>query len=156
MVAGVVATKAQRSTRTDVHPATQSAKEIRGATPYAEIDNEPPPKLIVDPPLPDLLAHTPSVVWIQWRAENVHIVPVFGKGALNVSPRVGHLHIHVDDLPWWWADASDINTIDLAGLPPGPHKVRIELVNANHEVFPGQSKTVTFTIPKRASHSNSH
>jgi hypothetical protein len=25
----------------------------------------------------------------------------------------------------------------------------VELVNANHEVFPGQSKTVTFTIPAR-------
>ncbi len=152
MVAGVVAALAQISARTDVKPAPQSAKEVRGATPYAEIENEPPPKLIVDPPLPDLLAHTPSVVWIQWRVENVHIVPVFGKGALNVSPRVGHLHIQVDDLPWLWADASNINTIDVAGLPPGPHKIRIDLVNANHEVFPGQSKTVTFTIPKGASH----
>ena len=26
----------------------------------------------------------------------------------------------------------------------------VELVNANHEVFPGQSKTVTFTIPAPA------
>src|SRR5262245_44130572 len=34
----------------------QSAKEIRGATPYAAIENEPAPKLIVDPPVPDLLA----------------------------------------------------------------------------------------------------
>jgi hypothetical protein len=57
----------------------------------------------------------------------------------------------VDDLPWWWADASDINTVDIAGLPPGPHKVRLELVNTNHEPFPGQSRTVTFTIPKGAS-----
>ena len=148
MVAGVVAALAQISTRTDAKPALQSAKEVRGATPYAEIKNEPPPKLIVDPPLPDMLANKPSVVWIQWRVENVHIAPVFGKGALNVSPRVGHLHIQVDDLPWLWADASNINTIDVAGLPPGPHKIRIDLVNANHEVFPGQSKTVTFTIPK--------
>jgi Family of unknown function (DUF6130) len=141
-------------------PATQaataalSAKEVRGASPYIEIKNEPAPKLIVDPPLPDLLDQ--GVVWIQWRAENVHIVPVFGKGALNASPRVGHLHVHVDDLPWWWADPSNINTIDLAGMPPGPHKIRIELVNANHEVFPGQSKTVTFTVPKGASRSHSH
>ena len=39
-----------------------------------------------------------------------------------------------------------------------PHKIRIELVNANHEVFPGQSETVTFTIPEGASssHSQSH
>ena len=152
MVAGVVVVLAQTSTRADAGAAPQSVKEVRGATPYIEIKNEPAPKLIVDPPLPDLLDH--GVVWIQWRVENVHIVPVFGKGALNVSPRVGHLHIHVDDLPWLWADASDINTIDLAGMPPGPHKILIELVNANHEVFPGQSKTVTFTVPKGAS--NSH
>jgi hypothetical protein len=83
--------------------------------------------------------------------ENVRIAQVFGAGALNVSPRVGHLHITVDDLPWWWADASDNNTIDIAGMPPGQHKVKIELVDANHNVFAGQSKTVTFTIPKGAS-----
>jgi hypothetical protein len=128
----------------------QSAREIRGATPYAEIENEPPPKLIVDPPLTNLLAQ--GIVWIQWRVENVRILPVFGKGALNVSPRVGHFHINVDDLPWLWADASDLNTIDLAGMPPGPHKVRIDLVDANHEVFPGQSKTVTFTVTGTGSH----
>jgi hypothetical protein len=154
VVAGVVVAGAQTSSLTGVTSAPQSAKEVRGASPYLEITNEPAPKLIVDPPLPDLLDQ--GVVWIQWRAENVHIVPVFGKGALNASPRVGHLHVHVDDLPWWWADASDINTIDLAGMPPGPHKIRIELVNANHEVFPGQSETVTFTIPQGASRSHVH
>src|SRR6266704_3575450 len=53
----------------------QSAKEIRGATPYAAIENEPPPKLIVDPPLTNLLAQ--GVVWIQWRVENMRILPVF-------------------------------------------------------------------------------
>lgn len=135
-----------------VAAAPQTAKEMRGASPYLEIKNEPPPKLIVDSPLPNLLDQ--GVVWIQWRAENVNIVPVFGKGALNVSPRVGHLHVHVDDLPWLWADASNINTIDLAGMPPGPHKILIELVDANHEVFPGQSKTVTFTVGKGGSHAH--
>jgi hypothetical protein len=130
----------------------QSAKEIRGATPYAEIENEPPPKLIVDPALTNMLSQ--GIVWIQWRVENVRILPVFGKGALKVSPRVGHFHIHVDDLPWLWADASDLNTIDLAGMPPGPHKIRIELVDANHEVFPGQSKTVAFTVTGTGSHSH--
>ena len=152
MVAAVVAARAQTSTRTDVQHSPQSAKEVRGASPYIEIKNEPAPKLIVDPPLPDLLDQ--GVVWIQWRAENVNIVPVFGKGALNVSPRVGHLHVHVDDLPWWWADASNINTIDLAGMPPGPHKIVVELVNANHEVFPGQSRTVTFTVTGTGPHTH--
>ncbi|KIC94433.1 DUF6130 family protein [Flavihumibacter solisilvae] len=131
-----------------------SAKEIRGATPYYEIPNEAPAKLIVDDPLPHLLAK--GVVWIQWRVENVHIAPVFGKAALGVSPRLGHLHVQVDDLPWWWADPSNINTIDLAGLPPGPHKIKVTLVNANHEAFPGQSRIVKFTIPEGAVSDHSH
>jgi hypothetical protein len=38
----------------------QSAKEIRGATPYAAIENEPAPKLIVDPPIPEALAQGTS------------------------------------------------------------------------------------------------
>lgn len=130
----------------------RTAREVRGATPYAQIDNEPAPKLIVDDPLPDLLDK--GVVWIQYRTENVRIVPVFGKGALSVSPRVGHLHVRVDDLPWLWADASDLNTVDIAGMPPGEHKVLIELADANHQVFSGQSKTVKFTVPHTASASH--
>jgi hypothetical protein len=47
-----------------------------------------------------------------------------------------------------WADASDLNTIDLAGVPPGQHKVLIEFVNANHQVFPGCCQTVMFTVPE--------
>jgi len=147
---GVVA-RVLTATATNAKMATQSAKAVRGATPYLEINNEPAPQLIVDPPLPDLLDQ--GIVWIQWRVENVRILPVFGKGALAVSPRIGHFHIHVDETPWLWADASDLNTIDLAGMPPGPHKVTIELVNANHEVFPGQVRVVSFTVPKRTSHS---
>jgi hypothetical protein len=123
----------------------QSARDIRGTSPYVEIEKEPAPKLIVDPPLPEGLAQ--GVFWAQYRVENVRIAPVFGPGALSVSPRVGHLHITVDDLPWWWADASDNNTVDIAGLPPGQHKVKIELVDANHNVFPGQVVTLTFTVP---------
>jgi len=125
----------------------QSARDIRGATPYLAIKKEPPPKLIVDPPLAEGLAL--GVFWAQYRVENVRIAHVFGTGALQVSPRVGHLHITVDDLPWWWAEASDNNTIDIAGLPPGQHKVKIELVDANHNVFPGQMVTLTFTVPAR-------
>ena len=123
----------------------QGAREIRGASPYVAIENEPVPKLIVDPPLADGLAL--GVFWAQYRVENVRILPVFGAGALNASPRLGHLHITVDDLPWWWADASDNNTVDIAGLPPGEHKVKIELVDTNHNVFPGQVVTLTFTVP---------
>ena len=123
----------------------QSGREIRGASPYVPIKDEPAPKLFVDPPLPEGLAQ--GVYWAQYRVENLRIVPVFGAGALSTSPRVGHLHITVDDLPWWWADASNTNTVDIAGLPPGPHKVKIELVDTNHNVFPGQVVTLTFTVP---------
>jgi len=125
----------------------QSAAEVRGPTPYFPVENEPAPKLIVDPALPGPLAL--GLVQIQYRVENVRILPVFGAAALNVSPRLGHLHITVDDLPWLWADASDLNTVDIAGLPPGPHKVKIELVDPNHNVFPGQAATVTFTVPAK-------
>jgi len=94
----------------------QSAREIRGGSPYVAIENEPAPKLIVDPPLPEGLAQ--GVFWAQYRVENVRILPVFGAGALQASPRIGHLHITVDDLPWWWADASDNNTIDMRSTTP--------------------------------------
>ena len=127
----------------------RSAWEVRGPTPYFPVENEPPPRLIVDEALPHLLDK--GIVWIQYRTENCRILPAFGKAALDVSPRVGHLHVRVDDLPWLWADASDLNTVDIAGMPPGEHKVRIDLVDANHEVFPGQSKTVKFTVPGAAS-----
>ena len=138
------------STSTAAEMTARSAKEVRGASPYIEIKNEPAPKLIVDDPLPEGLAI--GVFWAQYRVENIRIVPVFGAGALEVSPRIGHLHVIVDDLPWWWADASDNNTVDIANFPPGEHKVKIELVDANHKVL--QSKTLKFTIPEGASHSH--
>ena len=43
----------------------ESAREVRGASPLNAIENEPAPKLIVDPPLPDQLAR--GVVEIQYR-----------------------------------------------------------------------------------------
>ncbi|MGF9760766.1 DUF6130 family protein [Microvirga sp. 0TCS3.31] len=126
----------------------QSAREIRGPSPYVAVENEPAPKLIVDSPLPEGLAI--GVYWAQYRVENLRIVPVFGAGAVDVSPRIGHLHVIVDDLPWWWADASDNNTVDIANFPPGPHKVTIRLVDANHNPFPGQEVIHTFTILETA------
>lgn len=48
--------------------------------------------------------------------------------------------------------ARDSDTIDIAGLPVGQHKLLIELVNANHQIVPGQTKTVTFTLPVALRH----
>jgi hypothetical protein len=153
-IVGVVTALTKTSTGTNEKPAPASAKDIRGASPYVAIENEPAPKLIVDDPLPEGLPL--GVFWAQYRVENLRIVPVFGASAAQVSPRIGHLHVIVDDVPWWWADASDNNTIDIANLPPGQHKVKVELVDANHNVFPGQTRTITFTIPKGATMSHVH
>jgi hypothetical protein len=49
----------------------QSAREIRGASPYDVVPNEPAPKLIVDPPFPGPLAQ--GVFQAQYRVENLHI-----------------------------------------------------------------------------------
>ena len=106
------------------------------------IENEPAPRLFVEPPLPGPLAQ--GVVFIPYRVENVRILPVAGPTARNLSPRVGHLHITVDDLPWLW-DFGQSNTIVLVGLPRGQHKVLIELVDAEGSLFTAQ--TVTFQSP---------
>jgi hypothetical protein len=107
------------------------------------IDNEPAPRLIVESPLPGPLAQGVGV--IPYRVENVRILPVAGPAARNLSPRVGHLHITVDDLPWLWADFGQSNSIVLAGMPRGQHKVLIQLVDAEGGVF--TSQTVTFHSP---------
>lgn len=121
---------------------TPSAKDIIGSSPLIAIENEAPPKLIVDPPLPEPLAQ--RRVFIQYRTENLRVLPVFGKGALEVSPRIGHIHITVDDAPWHFVDTSGA-TIILVGLEPGPHKVLIELADPMHKVI--TSETVKFTLP---------
>jgi Family of unknown function (DUF6130) len=122
--------------------AAQSAKDVRGPSPLIAIDNEAPPKLIVDPPLPEPLSR--GLVFIQYRTENLRVVPVFGKGALEVSPRIGHVHVTVDDVGWHFVDASG-ETLIVVGLKPGPHKVLIELADPTHRVI--TSETVKFTLP---------
>ena len=107
---------------------------------------EPAAKIVIDPPLSEPLASR-GVVVIQYCAENMRMAPVFGQGALTVSPRVGHVHVTVDDSPWHWADASG-NPIILRGLPPGRHTVLIELVDPNHQ--PVDKGAVTFDVPKKA------
>ncbi len=124
--------------------AAQTARDVKGPTPLVAIQNEPAPKLIVDPPIPEQLAL--GRVFIQYRTENLRIVPVFGKAALEVSPRVGHLHYYVDNQSWPIVDTSG-ETVVLVGLPPGPHKVKLELADAVHRAIPGASQTIEFVIP---------
>ena len=113
---------------------------------------EPPAKIVIDPPLAEPLASR-GVAIIQYCTQNLHLVPVFGPNALAVSPRVGHLHVTVDDAPWRWADASG-NPIILMGLPAGPHKVLIELEDANHHTL--DKGIVTFVIPEKFAAEKDH
>src|SRR3569623_1862775 len=96
------------------------ASEPAGKSQLLAVANEPAPKLTVD-------------------------APVAGASADDVSPRVGHLHITVDNLPWHWAEFSNDGTIVVAELPAGQHSVKIELASPSHHVYTGQ--TVTFTVP---------
>jgi hypothetical protein len=85
-------------------------------------------------------------VFIQYRTENLRILPVFGKAALDVSPRIGHLHYYVDDQTWPIVDTSG-ETVVLVGLAPGSHKVRLELADTLHRPIPGASQLLEFTVP---------
>lgn len=128
-----------------------TAKDIRGPSPLIAIEKEAPAKLIVDPPLPEPLAQ--GRAFIQYRTENLRVMPVFGKAALEVSPRVGHIHITVDEARWHFVDSSG-ETIILVGLEPGPHKVLIELADPTHKVI--TSETVTFSVPDSKTPKSDH
>lgn len=124
--------------------AVPSARDILGPASVVPLADQPPAELIVDPPLPEPLAK--GVVVVQYRTENLQLVPVFGPEALAVSPRIGHLHVSVDDTPWVWGSTSGEPLI-INGLSPGPHKVTIDLVNANHKSL--EKRVVKFDVPKQ-------
>lgn len=129
-----------------------TAMTVLGVCAYAQstvvgVSNEPAPGFTVLSPLPGPLAQ--GVVFIPYRLENLCILPIGGTTARDLSPRVGHLHITLDDLPRQWADYGGSNTVILVGLPRGEHKVRIEVVDPEGHPFTAQ--TVKFTVPGPAS-----
>lgn len=124
-------------------PEVATAQAVRGPSALLAIEKEAPARLIVDPPLSGPLAQ--GRVFIQYRTENLRVVPVFGVGALDVSPRVGHLHITVDDAAWHFIDSSG-ETIVVVGLEPGPHQVLLELADPTHRVV--AHELVRFTVPE--------
>jgi hypothetical protein len=123
--------------------AAETAKPVRGAAAVEAVENEAPAKIFVDPPLPEPLAH--GRVVIQYRVENLHLVPVFGAAALAISPRVGHIHVSVDDASWVWVEASG-EPVLLNGFTPGRHKVLLQLESANHQLL--NEASVSFIVPE--------
>jgi len=82
--------------------------------------------LIPYPPLAEPLAR--GVVIVQFRTEHFRVMPVFGKAAVEISPRIGHLHVTIDDARGTWAHTSQ-DPIIVVGLTPGPHRLRLELAD---------------------------
>jgi hypothetical protein len=103
--------------------------------------SQEPARLVVGSPLAEALSR--GLVVIQYRADNLRIFSVFGRAALNVTPRIGHVHVTLDDARWHWVDAS--GELIIQGLTPGPHRVLIELADPTHRVI--DSETVNFEIP---------
>jgi len=65
----------------DVGQRSRSMTQARTA-----VAGQPRARIVVDPPMAEPLAR--GVVFIQYRAEHLQIVSVFGPAALPVSPRV--------------------------------------------------------------------
>lgn len=121
----------------------QAGADIGRPAAVIPLESEAAPRLVVYPALAEPLAR--GVVIIQHRTENMRIIPVFGKGAAEVSPRVGHLHVTVDDRPGTWAHTTG-DPIIVVGLKPGVHKMLIELADPNHKILAGE--TVAVTVPE--------
>jgi len=80
------------------------------------------------------------------------MAPVFGPAALAVSPRIGHIHVTVDDASRHWLDASGVPVI-INGLAPGGHKMLIQLANATHQpIDQGTQVTVPAAKPQPEAH----
>jgi len=128
----------------------QSAPDANRPPAILPLESEPAPKLIPYPPLAEPLAR--GVVIVQFRTEHFRVMPVFGKTAVEISPRIGHLHVTVDDEHSTWAHTST-DPVIIVGLTPGPHKLRLELADPNHKIL--ASEIVPVTVPdlkKPASH----
>jgi hypothetical protein len=126
-----------------IPPAWAQAASADGRPPAViPLESEPAAKLLAYPPLPEPLAR--GVVIVQFRTENLRLLPVFGKSAVEVSPHLGHIHVTVDDWPGTWAHTSQ-DPIILVGLAPGPHKLLLELADPSHKIL--ARETVAVTVP---------
>ncbi|MBN3723356.1 DUF6130 family protein [Burkholderia sp. Ac-20379] len=130
-----------------------------GASPARAADPaSPPPGVIADvppPAQPHLTLYKPRAdvlkdgyVYLAFRVDNLRILPLYtdihGKAATSLTPRIGHLHVFVDDSKWSWIHAQN-DAIYFGALPPGPHRVRVDLVDASHATI--ETKTVHFVVP---------
>lgn len=109
--------------------------------------DEPTPKLILSEPRADVLKD--GYVYLPFRVENMAILPLYteihGQEATKLKPKIGHLHVMVDDNGWNWIHALT-DAIYFGPLSPGAHKVQLELVDAAHSVI--EVQTIEVTVPE--------
>jgi hypothetical protein len=110
---------------------------------HPDIAEELAPEIILDAPSPGSLAH--GVVLIAFKTVNLKIVPVYGRSATKVVPRIGHLHVTVDEADWFWIHATD-EPIYYGFLKPGPHRILVELARPDHTVI--EARRLEFVVPK--------
>lgn len=103
---------------------------------------EPPAAFSRATVLPGPLAR--GAVVISFHAENLKLLPVYGDAGLAISPRVGHVHITVDDFGWHWLQASE-ELIVVQGLAKGDHHIVLDLADPTHRVL--ATKRLDFVIP---------
>jgi hypothetical protein len=61
----------------------------------------------------------------------------------NRSDR-GHIHVTLDNQNWFWVHSTS-DPIEIVGVAPGQHTVKLDLVGNNHRPT-GVSQTVTFNV----------
>lgn len=141
VAAVAIATAALFNTPASAQQAQAAQDAIRPPA-VLPLNNEAAARLVPYAPLAEPLAR--GVVIVQFRTENFRVMPVFGKTASEVSPRIGHLHVTVDDAPGTWAHTSE-DPIIVVGLKPGAHKLRLELADPTHKIL--ATEIVPVTVP---------
>lgn len=124
---------------TGFNVAAQAVTEVGAPPAVIPVDSEPPAALHLYPPVPAALAR--GVVILQFKTENFRVIPVFGKAAVGVSPRVGHLHVTVDGMALTWAHTSG-DPIIVVGLKPGAHEILVELADPSHQIVTARKAEV--------------
>lgn len=123
-------------------PLQSALAQAGNPPPVLPLAAEQAPRLTVYPPIADALAR--GVVILQFRTENQRTLPIFGAKAAEVSPHIGHLHVTVDQGPGTWAHTSE-DPIIIVGLPPGVHKIRLEMADPTHKILGGE--TIEVLVP---------
>lgn len=120
-------------------PAAASARDH-----VVKVNAGPSAHLVVEAALPGPL--TMGLAIIPFSVENIKIAPKYGEAALAITPRIGHLHISIDGASWHWVHSND-EPVVVQGLPTGPHRILLELMDANHGLI--EARTIAFDVQGR-------